>query len=113
MTKVPGAEGDPLKGIIQEHTQLITQFRIPSLDSLKSHFDVFTAEYFKMALMAYIGGEIIGSFNSRYGKALKKAAEGIATGAAGATFVMAAGGGGGLGHGSSNTTSPRQANYGY
>lgn len=83
---------DPIGLILHQHEELLTDFTMPTLDSLKWHFDHLTKDAFIAALWAYLGGEIVGTFNSKWGNILKKFAEGTAMGAAASTLVMAAGG---------------------
>ena len=97
--------GDPLTGILTQHEELFTRFNIPTFDGIKAEFESWTKPIFKMALMAYIGGEVVSMFNARWGKALKKAGEGIGLGAVGSTVVMASGGRGNPGHSTSGGNS--------
>lgn len=89
--------GDALGGIVAEHTQLLSGFKIPTLDRLRSEFNNWTRPAMETAIMAYVGGELVKIVNGKYGGALKKAGEGMFTGALAATIVMACGGGTNIG----------------
>lgn len=114
MTKVPEFAGDPIGAIMHEHQQLLTGFRMPTLDSIRWHIDAFTKDAFKIALMAYLGGEIVNGFNAKWGNGLKKFGEGVAKGAVGSTLVMSMGGGGYPGNpNKSSARAQRNVGYGY